>query len=105
MERIAYKKLVDWKNNKDRKPLILNGARQVGKTWLLKEFGSREYENVAYINCDEVEEMKIAFSDFNTDRLVRVFSAISGVAIKPEKTLIILDEIQVVPIGLLRMIV
>ena len=100
MERIAYNKLVEWKNNKDRKPLILNGARQVGKTWLLKEFGSREYENVAYINCDEVEDMKSVFNDFNIDRLIRVFSALSGVVIKPEKTLIILDEIQVVPIGL-----
>ena len=100
MERIAYNKLVEWKNSKDRKPLILNGARQVGKTWLLKEFGSREYENVAYINCDEVEDMKSVFNDFNIDRLIRVFSALSGVAIKPEKTLIILDEIQVVPIGL-----
>lgn len=100
MERIAYNKLVEWKNSKDRKPLILNGARQVGKTWLLKEFGSREYENVAYINCDEVEDMKNVFNDFNIDRLIRVFSALSGVVIKPEKTLIILDEIQVVPIGL-----
>lgn len=100
MERLAYKKLVQWKNSKDRKPLILNGARQVGKTWLLKEFGSREYENVAYINCDEAKDIKNAFTDFDTNRLVRVFSAISGVAIKPEKTLIILDEIQVVPIGL-----
>ena len=100
MERIAYNKLVEWKNSKDRKPLILNGARQVGKTWLLKEFGSREYENVAYINCDEVEDMKSVFNDFNIDRLIRVFSALSGVVIKPEKTLIILDEIQVVPIGL-----
>ncbi len=100
MERLAYKELVEWKNKKDRKPLILNGARQVGKTWLLKEFGAGEYENVAYINCDENPDIKGVFNDFNTDRLVRVFSAISGVAIRPEKTLIILDEIQVVPIGL-----
>ncbi len=100
MERLVYEKLVEWKQKKGRKPLILNGARQVGKTWLLKEFGSREYESVAYINCDEIDEMKNAFTDFNTSRLIRVFSAISGVLIKPEKTLIILDEIQVVPIGL-----
>ncbi len=100
MERLVYEKLVEWKQKKGRKPLILNGARQVGKTWLLKEFGAREYESVAYINCDEIDEMKNAFTDFNTSRLIRVFSAISGVLIKPEKTLIILDEIQVVPIGL-----
>lgn len=100
MKRLAYEKLVEWKNSKNRKPLILNGARQVGKTWLLKEFGSREYESIAYINCDEVSDIKDAFTDFNTDRLVRVFSALSGVVIKPETTLIILDEIQEVPIGL-----
>ena len=100
MKRLAYEKLVEWKKSKNRKPLILNGARQVGKTWLLKEFGSREYESIAYINCDEVSDIKDAFTDFNTDRLVRVFSALSGVVIKPETTLIILDEIQEVPIGL-----
>ena len=100
MKRLAYEKLVEWKKRKNRKPLILNGARQVGKTWLLKEFGSREYESIAYINCDEVSDIKDAFTDFNTDRLVRVFSALSGVVIKPETTLIILDEIQEVPIGL-----
>mgnify|MGYP002854821573 CR=1 FL=1 len=100
MKRLAYEKLVEWKISKDRKPLILNGARQVGKTWLLKEFGSREYESVAYINCDESGDMKDAFSDFNTDRLIRAFSAISGVAIKPRTTFIILDEIQEIPIAL-----
>ncbi|WP_406547251.1 AAA family ATPase [Succinimonas sp.] len=100
MERQAYQKLLDWKKKKDRKPLILNGARQVGKTWLIKEFGSREYENLAYINCDEVTAMKGVFSDFNTERLLRVFSAISGVTIKPGETLIVLDEIQEAPLGL-----
>jgi hypothetical protein len=100
MERLAYKKLLEWKNNKYRKPLILNGARQVGKTWLLKEFGEKEYDSVAYINCDETKDLQAVFSDFNTDRLIRAFSAISGVAIKPEKTLIILDEIQIIPLGL-----
>ncbi len=100
MERSAYRELIEWKNSQDRKPLILNGARQVGKTWLLKEFGKREYEDVAYINCDEAEIMRNAFSDYSTDRLIRVFSAITGISIKPEKTLIVLDEIQVVPEGL-----
>ena len=100
MERNAYQDLLAWKNRKDRKPLILNGARQVGKTWLLKEFGAREYENLAYINCDDTPEIKNSFSDFDTDRLIRVFSALSGVEIKPQKTLIVLDEIQQIPLAL-----
>ncbi len=100
MERTVYQQLYAWKNKDNRKPLILNGARQVGKTWLLKEFGKHEYDNVAYINCDETVEMKQAFADFDTERLVRVFSALSGTEIKPEKTLIILDEIQEIPLGL-----
>ncbi len=100
MKRLIYARLLEWKNSRERKPLILNGARQVGKTWILKEFGSHEYSNVAYINCDEVEEMKSVFSDYNTERLIRSFSVLSGETIKPEKTLIILDEIQVVSSGL-----
>ena len=66
---------------------------------MLKEFGSREYSNVAYINCDEIPAMAEAFTDFNTDRLIRFFSALSGVAIKPGNILIILDEIQQIPAG------
>ena len=100
MKRLVYDSLIKWKQNKDRKPLILNGARQVGKTWLLQEFGSNEYENMAYINCDSTAEISDAFSDFDVERLIRYFSAVSGVSIKPDKTLIILDEIQQVPIAL-----
>ncbi|MBR1523965.1 MAG: ATP-binding protein [Lachnospiraceae bacterium] len=100
MERSAYSRLCEWKNKNDRKPLILNGARQVGKTWLLKEFGRREYEDLAYINCDDTPEMKSAFSDYDTARLIRVFSALSGVSIKPQNTLLVLDEIQEIPDGL-----
>lgn len=94
MERTAYQDLINWKNKKNRKPLILNGARQVGKTWLLKKFGENEYESFAYINCDDTPEMKIIFSDFDTQRLIRNFSSITGVEIIREKTLIVLDEIQ-----------
>ena len=100
MKRLAYDRLLQWKNRSDRKPLILNGARQVGKTWLLNEFGVNEYSNVAYINCDEVKEMKTLFFDFDTERLIRSISVLSGEVIKPGETLIILDEIQVVPSGL-----
>ncbi len=97
MERTAYQDLINWKNKKNKKPLILNGARQVGKTWLLKKFGENEYESFAYINCDDTPEMKIIFSDFDTQRLIRNFSSITGVEIIREKTLIVLDEIQEVP--------
>ena len=94
LERSAYQKLVDWKNSYRRKPLILNGARQVGKTWLLKEFGQREYDNIAYISCDNNPVIQGVFTDFDVRRLIRVFSALTNEQIKPEKTLIILDEVQ-----------
>ena len=97
MERLAYRKLIEWKNKADRKPLIVGGARQVGKTWLLNEFGNNEYESMAYINCDTTADMKNLFSDYDTERLIRAFSSLTGVNIKPETTLIVLDEIQVVP--------
>ena len=97
LERSAYQKLTDWKNSDRRKPLIINGARQVGKTWLLKEFGQREYDNIAYISCDNNPVIQGAFTDFDTQRLIRVFSALTNEQIRPGKTLIILDEIQEVP--------
>ena len=100
MYRNVYESLCAWKRKKDRKPLVLSGARQVGKTWILKEFGNAEYENLAYINCDMITEMQNAFYDFDTDRLIRFFSAVCNTSIKPGKTLIVLDEIQEVPIGL-----
>nr|WP_027871762.1 ATP-binding protein [[Eubacterium] cellulosolvens] len=100
MERQVYKELLAWKNSKNRKPLILNGARQIGKTWILKEFGKREYKNVAYINCETSDEMKMMFSNFDVKRLIRGFSSITGENILPEETLIILDEIQETPLGI-----
>ena len=100
MYRTVYESLCVWKRKNDRKPLVLSGARQVGKTWILKEFGNAEYENLAYINCDMITEMQNAFYDFDTDRLIRFFSAVCNTSIKPGKTLIVLDEIQEVPLGL-----
>lgn len=100
MQREIYKKLLQWKEKSDRKPLIIDGARQVGKTWIIKEFGKTEYENIAYINCDKIAEMKTIFYDFDIKRLLRVFSSLTGETIRPEETLIILDEIQETPQGL-----
>ena len=100
MERFIYKELTEWKNSRERKPLILEGARQVGKTWILKEFGRNEYEKLAYINCDNNTQIKKLFSDFDTSRLLRGFSAITGINITKENTLIVLDEVQEVPLAL-----
>ncbi len=100
MKRTIYEKLLEWKNSPERKPLIIDGARQVGKTWIMKEFGTHEYENMAYINCDRVVEMKSLFYDFDTTRLIRSFSSISNTTIHPGTTLIILDEIQEAPLGI-----
>ena len=83
--------------HKGRKPLILEGARQVGKTWLLKEFGKREYRKLAYVSCDNNPKIAGLFYDFDTERLIRALSAITGVHITPGDTLIVLDEVQEVP--------
>ena len=100
MERHIYTSLKDWKVSPNRKPLILQGARQVGKTYILKEFGKREYDNVVYINCDDNDDMKDMFVDYDIKRIIRSISAISGVSITPSSTLIILDEIQEISRGL-----
>lgn len=100
MKRSIYKDLVKWKENKDRKPLVLEGARQVGKTWILKEFGANEYEKTAYINCDNNPLLDGIFIDFDIDRIIRVLSAITEVNITEKDTLIIIDEIQELPKGL-----
>ena len=100
MERSIYSNLKKWKESPTRKPLILQGARQVGKTYILKEFGAREYSEVVYINCDDNNDMQNMFVDYDVDRIIRSLSAISGVSIKPSTTLLILDEIQEVERGL-----
>ncbi|MBQ8220329.1 MAG: ATP-binding protein [Bacteroidaceae bacterium] len=98
MERIDIQKLISWKNSTDRKPLVLNGARQVGKTWLLREFARKEYAKEAYIVCRKNELVQQVFKqDFNVERILRALRAISGVDITPGDTLIILDEVQDIP--------
>ena len=98
MYRSAIKKLKEWKNKEDRKPMILMGARQVGKTWIMKEFGKNEYAKVAYISFYNNERMNDVFDmDFDIDRIIMNLNIESGVSITPNDTLIILDEIQNAP--------
>ena len=101
MERFIMQDLIAWKNREDRKPLILLGARQVGKTYILKEFGRREFENIAYINCDNNAMVKDLFlTDYNVERILLTIGAITGVNIQAGKTLIVMDEIQELRRGL-----
>lgn len=98
MDRFILDNLLKWKNSHYRKPLILKGVRQVGKTWILKEFGKRYYENTAYFNFDENEEYKQFFETTkDVNRILQNLMLVSGEKIVPEKTLIIFDEIQDCP--------
>lgn len=98
MYRIAMEKLLKWKQSKRRKPLIIQGARQVGKTWLMKEFGRQAYENTVYINFDSNSQMAELFaSDLDTDRLLMGLELYAGRKIDPDNSLLIFDEIQEVP--------
>lgn len=98
MERHATQALIAWKSNRNRKPLILKGARQVGKTWLMKEFGKTYYDNTAYFNFDETDDLRAIFeTSKDPHRIVELLSMIADEKILPEKTLIILDEIQECP--------
>ncbi|MCD7882813.1 MAG: ATP-binding protein [Lachnospiraceae bacterium] len=97
-----YRKLIErlkaWKEDPDRKPMIIRGARQVGKTWLMKEFGASCYEKCAYISMDENEIMESVFRDaFDIDRIVGALQIEAGFRIEPENTLIIFDEVQEIP--------
>jgi predicted AAA+ superfamily ATPase len=95
IKRIVQRKLAAWKRAPDRKPLILQGARQVGKTWLLKHFGASEFDNVAYFNFEEQPDLKQFFeSTKDVQRILQNLSLVHGQAILPQKTLIIFDEIQ-----------
>lgn len=98
MKRNAIEDLLKWKSSEERKPMVLKGTRQVGKTWLMKEFGQNFYKNYAYFNFDEQDELKSIFNkNKNPHRIVELLSLIADEKIMPEETLIIFDEIQECP--------
>ena len=98
MQRYALKHLIDWKNKKNHKPLVIQGARQVGKTWLMQEFGKKYYEQVAYINFDvDLKSREIFDVDYDTERLIMDIGLATKTKINAENTLIIFDEIQECP--------
>ncbi len=95
MKRKALEDLLQWKDSLHRKPMILRGARQTGKTWLMKEFGKKAYKNYVYFNFDEQPELKSLFeTNKNPHRLIELLSLITGIKIEPQHTLVIFDEIQ-----------
>ena len=101
MERTAIKYLYEWKDKENRKPLIIRGARQVGKTWLMKEFGKKEYAQTAYVNFESSKILKDLFSeDYNINRIINAIQIETGAQINAQDTLIILDEIQEAPGGI-----
>lgn len=101
MERLLYEKLLAWKHKADRKPLILKGARQVGKTWLIKKFGSEQFPHFIYFNFEGNKRLASIFSgDLNVKRIIRALSIEAGEVIKPIDTLLIFDEIQEAPSAL-----
>ena len=95
MKRNAIEQLLAWKNSTDRKPLVLKGARQVGKTWLMEEFGRLYYDDTFYFNFDEEDELQSVFkTNKNPHRIIELLGMIKGKKILPEKHLIIFDEVQ-----------
>lgn len=98
MYRSAMEQLNKWKQKTNKKPLIIRGARQVGKTWLMKEFGKTAYEKAVYINFDNNPQMKELFSlDMRIDRIIMGIELYVGHKISPHNTLLIFDEVQEVP--------
>jgi hypothetical protein len=98
LKRNAIQDLIKWRDSEDRKPLVMRGARQVGKTWLMKEFGQNYYESYVYFNFDEEDELKSIFEiNKNPKRIIELLSLIANEKILPEKTLILFDEIQECP--------
>lgn len=100
MERTVYQKLLLWRNDKDRKPLVLLGARQVGKTYILKEFGKHEFHNIVYVNCHNNTFASTLFNDYNIPRIIHAIEVNYEVKIEVGKTLLFFDEIQEVPGGI-----
>ena len=100
MYRTAIKELIKWKLDKQKKPLVFLGARQVGKTWLIKEFGNSEYRQMVYVNFEHPKSPKKLFEiDFDVDRIITVLNAYANMKITPQDTLIVFDEIQATPQG------
>lgn len=98
LKRNAIQELIKWKFDEERKPMVIRGARQVGKTWLMKEFGQNYYKSYVYLNFDEEDELKSIFeSNKNPHRIIELLSMIAGEKILPEETLIIFDEVQECP--------
>lgn len=98
MERLLLNDLIKWKNKNNRLPLILKGARQVGKTWLLNEFGKVAFNDVLYINFENAPNLKEVFDgEISPQRIIDLLGALHGKRIEPEKTLLIFDEIQEIP--------
>lgn len=94
MERLLLQELVKWKEKADRKPLILRGARQVGKTWLLKDFGAKYFEDVCYVNFEQKDTLSIIFEGvLSPKRIIEQLSLYYAKKIQPEKTLVIFDEV------------
>lgn len=95
MKRFAMQYLINWKTTKYRKPIIFKGARQVGKTWLMKEFGKRNFKQTAYVNFESSKLLKNLFAnDFDIKRIVSAISIETDLQVDSNDTLIILDEIQ-----------
>ncbi len=101
MKRLYFSKLERWRQSKKRKPLILQGARQVGKTWLMKAYGKEAFKQVVYLNFEQSERLKVIFlEDYNIERIITIIQVESGIVIDPKNTLLIFDEIQEAEKGL-----
>ncbi len=101
MDRTLINNLIEWKNSYNRKPLVLQGARQVGKTWLMKTFGQQEFKQVIYLNFESSERLKNMFvADFDIERLIALMEIETNEKIDANNSLIIFDEIQEAPKGI-----